>query len=459
MAVFSIVILTLLGLALWALLWAVQRSATKEIKSNHHDRIRDITDLALRNETASALSKLVEEDGAGNWPPRAAHHNLPRCFQPYQSIYMEIIPTLSTNTPTLDDAANKERMANFRRTMSKLLAERVNIPEVEAALKRFESGDHSSLKREVYNAVYCCIAVSRHAYRWATIPVVKEAQNEMVLDFPAELDAPWPYLQRHFGVTAESGNNTANVLLNFDENGDRVYKINTKMSELIRSAEEVFFRMFLDVEVLAFPIYHEMVLSIIAFEDGRKADSLGHVHNITSRMRELLTVFYNNMKESRISRSVWLSYVQGFQGWGVGRIVDGKFDKFDGLSGNHVLFFQAIDAFIGLGRYLPDENMDRYIPVNQRDFCLSIKKHSIRNKLNEKEDLLLKEEFTKIVNHMKTFRSAHKTRARPYLEHPAPERLIMTAGKSVLETPQTSGFWEAYKPLDDMMAERLKITI
>ncbi len=72
----------------------------------------------------------------------------------------------------------------------------------------------------------------------------------MVLDFPAELDAPWPYLQRHFGVTAESGNNTANVLLNFDENGDRVYKINTKMSELIRSAEEVFFRMFLDVEVL-----------------------------------------------------------------------------------------------------------------------------------------------------------------------------------------------------------------
>jgi hypothetical protein len=49
---------------------------------------------------------------------------------------------------------------------------------------------------------------------------------------------------------ADSGNNTANVLLNFDENGDRVYKINVGMSDLIRSSEEVFFRMFFDVEVL-----------------------------------------------------------------------------------------------------------------------------------------------------------------------------------------------------------------
>ena len=61
---------------------------------------------------------------------------------------------------------------------------------------------------------------------------------------------PWPYLQRHFGVTAESGNNTANVLHNFDEKGERVYKINVGMSDLIRSSEEVFFRMFHDLEIL-----------------------------------------------------------------------------------------------------------------------------------------------------------------------------------------------------------------
>lgn len=51
-------------------------------------------------------------------------------------------------------------------------------------------------------------------------------------------------------MTADSGNNTANVLHNFNEKGERVYKINVGTSELIRSSEEVFFRMFYNLEVL-----------------------------------------------------------------------------------------------------------------------------------------------------------------------------------------------------------------
>ena len=51
-------------------------------------------------------------------------------------------------------------------------------------------------------------------------------------------------------MTAESGNNTANVLHNFNEKGERVYKINVGMSDLIRSSEEVFFRMFYNLEIL-----------------------------------------------------------------------------------------------------------------------------------------------------------------------------------------------------------------
>ena len=76
------------------------------------------------------------------------------------------------------------------------------------------------------------------------------AQEEKIIDFPPELDVPWPYLQRNFGMTAESGNNTANVLLNFNERSERVYKINVGMSDLIQSSEDVFFRMFYDLEVL-----------------------------------------------------------------------------------------------------------------------------------------------------------------------------------------------------------------
>lgn len=47
----------------------------------------------------------------------------------------------------------------------------------------------------------------------------------------------------------------------------------------------------------------------------------------------------------------------------------------------------------------------------------------------------------------------------PYLEQPAPERLMMTAGKSVLEGPATKDTKEALKGLDEMLVTRLKQTI
>jgi hypothetical protein len=86
--------------------------------------------------------------------------------------------------------------------------------------------------------------------RWATIPVVRVAQLEKIVEFPAELDAPWAYLQRHFGVDADAGNNTSNVLLNFNTRGERIYRINVGMSDVIKTSEEVFFQMFYDLEVV-----------------------------------------------------------------------------------------------------------------------------------------------------------------------------------------------------------------
>jgi hypothetical protein len=48
----------------------------------------------------------------------------------------------------------------------------------------------------------------------------------------------------------------------------------------------------------------------------------------------------------------------------------------------------------------------------------------------------------------------------PYLEQPAPERLIMTAGKSVLEKPgSNAALKEVLQPLDDMMVKRLQETV
>lgn len=102
-----------------------------------------------------------------------------------------------------------------------------------------------------------------------------------------------------------------------------------------------------------------------------------------------------------VSREVWLSYCQGFQGWGVGRMIDGEFVKYDGLSGNHVLFFQAIDAFLGLDRYLSDENMVRYIPYRQRAFCITLKKYSLRERLGTAEDAGIVQELEKMLQQMR----------------------------------------------------------
>ena len=144
-----------------------------------------------------------------------------------------------------------------------------------------------------------------------------------------------------------------------------------------------------------------MAQTNIFFEKNDKKMCLRHLESMTFRVHHLLAVFYQNLVESRISHSVWLSYVQGFQGWGVGRVIDGEYVKYDGLSGNHVLFFQALDAFLGMDRYLSDLNMDRYIPVNQREFCTSLKKSCFRNKLDAVKDAAIEEEIRKIVNYLR----------------------------------------------------------
>lgn len=150
-----------------------------------------------------------------------------------------------------------------------------------------------------------------------------------------------------------------------------------------------------------------MVRAIIAFKSSDKLSCVKQLENVNFHVRHLLLIFYENLIESRISRSVWLSYIQGFQGWGVGRYIGGEFIKYDGLSGNHVLFFQAIDAFLGMDRYLSDENMVRYIPVNQRRFCEALKRCTFRAKIgggnrpSDAVDMKIEEEFRKIAGQLK----------------------------------------------------------
>lgn len=154
-----------------------------------------------------------------------------------------------------------------------------------------------------------------------------------------------------------------------------------------------------------------MVMANISFDSGDKRACVRHILDIVSQLRHLLLVFYENLHEQRISKSVWLSYIQGFQGWGVGRMIDGEFVKYDGLSGNHVLVFQALDAFLGIEQYLTEENMLRYIPRNQRELCYAFRQHNIRQKLqpDNKDDEEIKQHCKYYISNIQCRRAAHET--------------------------------------------------
>lgn len=140
-----------------------------------------------------------------------------------------------------------------------------------------------------------------------------------------------------------------------------------------------------------------MVKAIIEFEQGNKAICLSHLRQLKPNLHKLFQIFYDGLVDAKVSRRVWLSYCQGFQGWGVGRMIDGRYVKYDGLSGNHVLAFQAIDAFFGMDRYLVDENMSRYIPAAQREFTSVLRRHAIRRQISDGEDLEIAAEIGHLV--------------------------------------------------------------
>ncbi|KAH7318230.1 hypothetical protein B0I35DRAFT_237799 [Stachybotrys elegans] len=400
--------------------------------------IRDIQHLAESHETAATMADMIQKDGAGSWPPRANHQHetWPAPLRVYKEIFMEMSSVMAIEKASLDDACDIKRIAGNRAMFRKLLSERVDMAQVRAILEAAEGGQWDIIPRDTYNAFYNCIAMCRHAYRWAIIPVVKVAQLETIVELPLELVEPWAYLQRHFGCRSDSGNITSNMTLNFDSNEEYVHRINANLNKTIMDSEEAFSRIMREVENLGLPMYHDMIRATISFARNDKAACALHMARLTNQLRPMLGAYYDRLHDKTIARSAWLSHVQGFYAWGAGYTDEktGEWVKFDGLSGNQVLLFQAIDAFCGLKAYLSEEDQHRNMPKRQRQLREAFERHSFRWKLGDSEDdAKIAREFEEILRRLRVFRSAHRTRGKVYLSQPAPERLPMTAGKSLLK--------------------------
>jgi hypothetical protein len=148
-------------------------------------------------------------------------------------------------------------------------------------------------------------------------------------------------------------------------------------------------------------MYQTMVKANIAFEQGKKEECLQHMQNINAQLRELLKVFYQNLVESRVAKGVWLGYCQSFQAWGAGRMIDGEYVEFDGVSGSHNLCFMVVDAFLGMKSYMNEQNLRRYVPRNQRSMVATFREHSFFDRLHGDDDKEISEQFGKIIQHLK----------------------------------------------------------
>jgi hypothetical protein len=122
---------------------------------------------------------------------------------------------------------------------------------------------------------------------------------------------------------------------------------------------------------------------------------------IAQLIRKPIKIYYDTLVESKVSRSIWMAYCQGFQGWAAGELINGVYVEYDGLSGNQLPFCHIIDAFLGLQPYLTEQNRQRYIPVRQREFSDSVRKHSFREHARCSGEREIKAEMEKIVQRMR----------------------------------------------------------
>lgn len=133
--------------------------------------------------------------------------------------------------------------------------------------------------------------------------------------------------------------------------------------------------------------------------------------HISQHLEPLLSQYYSRMHNKSIARAFWLSYVQGIHAWGLTYTDDasesGEGTKHNGLSGNQLLAFQLLDAFLGIEPYLSKRDRERAMPLRQQALCQAIEKHCFRHRLDElgngtsEAEKAIQTEFSEIVKRLR----------------------------------------------------------
>ncbi|KAH8793671.1 hypothetical protein DL96DRAFT_1568566 [Flagelloscypha sp. PMI_526] len=363
--------------------------------------------------------------GGGTWPT---------ALQPYHQAYESVCSTLAVPEEdiSLEDDENLARAEDFRARFRKELV------RVDESAVRMILGDKTSMTAPQWNGFFVCIATSRHAYRWGIIPVVRVIQEQVVVDFPSSLDLAWNFLRERYGIGTYGGC----VASNYCAISGKVpiYHWRTTLTK-------------------ALPMYSSMTRAVSFWKSGNMAACLEEIVKANDSLSQILACYYEIMNDSQIPRSYWMRYSQGFQSWGCTHLVKGASVTFVGLSGNQLVVFQAVDAFLGMEPYLSLQDLERYIPSAQREFLVSLKENSFYEDSHRlgSDAAFITGQLKQMARLNKKFREAHRSRVRPYLSEPAPERKMMTAGKGILEQGDRATLKDVLAFSDDFLVRRIKL--
>ncbi len=145
--------------AAWMFFWqsAPQTGSEAELLKND--------DFSAAHHISRAFAALIDEDGAGQWPPKTDHSTCPLALRPYKGIFLELNHLLTIDPHCCDSSLVEQRRHSFRLSLRKALVQRINITKVDRVLMQPEAGSWEAFSRDSYNGFHCCIAALRHAYR------------------------------------------------------------------------------------------------------------------------------------------------------------------------------------------------------------------------------------------------------------------------------------------------------
>ncbi|KAJ7876528.1 hypothetical protein B0H14DRAFT_2501376 [Mycena olivaceomarginata] len=429
--------------------------------------IFSITDSPTR-----ALEELVKKSG-GTWPPCPTFDSSwPAPLRVYHATYELVAPIFPVLQSSTSDAENRQTIDGMRARIRGLLSGdptfdaaqcSADMKAVLSLLQDDEAGYWSGYNDQSMQSAmlgFCaCVCFLRHAYRWGVSPVVREAQIETSLSFPPELEEPWLLLQRYFGFTSPGGGLSTCLYFNtrgVDTNFKPFYSSVHGLPQLHQKTADWDARLFLETEHRSLPMYRLIAETIAAcgsFAGDFPLDALTSLKEANTVFQNTYHFFFEHMKDTNISHALWLAYLQGYTGWALlgadGVVVSG-------VSGGHSLTIRTLDAFLDILPVPPAEEEALHLPVAQRDWLRSLREVCYSTVAFWQG---MQDELQKMVQKLRLWRMGHMSRMISYEGVHRPERVFMTAGRSIPPKGEVSDEMGMVQHLKKVLQERLAQTV